>query len=170
MPEKTSFNKDFDLMLQAVLQQAKAAGLPVSDAIDRHVLINQRAKKRYGICICRNGRFTIELSAIMLTAPEKSCLQTLAHEILHTCPGCQNHGTLFRRYADIMNQRYGYQIRCTNSYEEMGITPEPPASQPRYLLECRKCGRQFARIRYSTVIAHPSRYRCNCGGQLKRIQ
>ena len=74
MPEKTSFNKDFDLMLQAVLQQAKAAGLPVSDAIDRHVLINQRAKKRYGICICRNGRFTIELSAIMLTAPEKSFL------------------------------------------------------------------------------------------------
>ena len=94
---------DFDRLLQAVLAQARALGIPVSSQIDPHVAVNRRAVTRFGCCICKDGRFTIELTARLLDAPEQACRQTLAHEILHTCPGCRNHGPRWKHYAQRMN-------------------------------------------------------------------
>lgn len=160
---------DFDALLKTVLSEAISAGLPVSKNIDAKVIVNTRAKKRFGMCINKNGRFTIELSSRLLNAPERSCRQTLAHELIHTCPGCDNHGALFKKYADVMNRRYGYDIRRTNSNEEMGLSPVSSDASFRYMLECQKCGARIKRMKYTSVIASPSRYTCICGGKLKRI-
>ena len=161
---------DFDRLMLLVMKQAKAAKLPISANIDPHVRINTRAKKRFGQCTCRSGQYTIELSAILLNAPERSCCQTLAHELIHTCPGCGNHGDLFKKYAAIMNKRYGYSISRTNSPEEMGITAVRQEKTVNYILECQKCGQRITRMKLSPVIACPSRYRCRCGGSLIRIK
>ena len=104
----------------------------------------------------------------MLYAPEKSCCQTLAHELIHTCPGCQNHGPLFQQYAAVMNRQYGYQIQRTNTPEELGLST--PLSTAKYLLQCRQCGRKFARERLSAAVRHPDNYHCPCGGRLQRIR
>lgn len=161
---------DFNTLLQIVIAEAKAIKIPVSEHIQPNVIINKRAKKRFGQCIIENESYTIELSEKLLNVPEQSCKQTIAHEIIHTCKGCQNHGTLFMHYAEQMNQRYGYHIKRTNSCEEMGIAREQTEKPVKYIVLCEKCGVQIKRERYSNVIADPSHYRCRCGGTLKRIQ
>ncbi|MBQ3886515.1 MAG: SprT-like domain-containing protein [Clostridia bacterium] len=159
---------DFDKLLALVIRQAQTVHIPIAAQIDAHVAVNTRAKKRFGQCIFYQGRYTIELSSMMLYAPEKSCCQTLAHELIHTCPGCQNHGPLFQQYAAVMNRQYGYQIQRTNTPEELGLST--PLSTAKYLLQCRQCGRKFARERLSAAVRHPDNYHCPCGGRLQRIR
>ena len=52
---------DPDALLVRVLAEAKSLGIPVSREIDPHVAVNTRARTRFGRCIRRSGRFTIEL-------------------------------------------------------------------------------------------------------------
>ncbi len=155
---------DFDRLLQAVLAQARALGIPVSSQIDPHVAVNRRAVTRFGCCICKDGRFTIELTARLLDAPEQACRQTLAHEILHTCPGCRNHGPRWKHYAQRMNAAYGYQIQRTDNYDALGIQDHRPV---RYYVVCQRCGRRIPRMKRSPLVDHPGRYRCACGGVLR---
>ena len=161
---------DFNKLLLEVAAEAVRVGVPISDRIRSSVKINTRAKTRFGMCIRENGVYTIELSAVLLTAPERSCRQTLAHELIHTCKGCDNHGRLFKQYADVMNRAYGYDIRRTNSHEEMGIDAERSGKKVNYILECCSCRAQIKRSRFTSVVAYPSRYRCICGGKLRRIK
>ena len=161
---------DPDSLLKKAMLQLKTSGIPISERIDLHVRINNRAKKRFGMCIMKNGSYTIELSSIMLTAPESSCMQTLCHELIHTCRGCGDHGSIFKKYADILNRRYGYNIQRTNTAEEMGVQKKEIQKTAKYILKCSKCGAEIARSRYSNAIAMPSHYRCRCGGSLTRIK
>ncbi len=161
---------DFDKLLKVVAAEAKAAGVPISSKVVPHVAVNTRAKKRFGQCILTNGIYTIELSGRLLDAPEKSCRQTIAHELIHTCRGCGNHGKSFQKYAAVMNRMYGYSIKTTNSCEEMGIAEEQSVSAAKYIIQCQSCGALIKRIRYSNAVADPSKYRCRCGGKLKRIK
>lgn len=156
---------DFDALLKRVVEQAGALGLPVSGRIDPHVAVNRRAVTRFGCCIQRGKDYTIELSERLLAAPEGACLQTLAHEVLHTCPGCRNHGQRWKEYARRMNEAYGYAISRTGSCEALGVADTRPV---RHLVVCTHCGMEFPRSRRSPLVDHPERYRCRCGGRLRR--
>ena len=157
---------DFDALLSAVAEQARALGIPVSDRVDPHVRVNRRAVTRFGCCIRREGGYLIELTERLLEAPERACLQTLAHEVLHTCPGCRNHGVRWKGYAQRMNEAYGYDIRRTGTCEELEI---PDVRPVRHLLVCQACGKEFPRAVASALVRHPERYRCRCGGTLRRM-
>lgn len=156
---------DADQLLAIVIAEARALKIPVSDRISPHVTMNIRAVSRFGCCMKRGDSFTIEVAAKLLSAPELSCRQTLAHEVLHTCYGCKNHGARWKAYAALMNQAYGYQISRTGTHEALGIRNEAPV---RYLLTCQRCGMEIRRMRKSRLTEHPERYRCRCGGTLKR--
>ena len=155
-----------DALLRDVISQAIGLRIPVSRAIEPHVRINRRAVGRLGACFSNNkdGTFWIEIAEVLVTADEFACRQTLAHEVLHTCYGCQNHKQRWRHYADLMNQAYGYHIARTESLERLGIERK---SNARYLVECTQCGAEIPRVRRSRLIDHPEEYRCaKCGGQL----
>lgn len=157
-----------DSLLQQVIAQAKRLGIPVSERILPHVLINKRATGRFGACFAnkRTGVFQIELSDILLRASEDACRQTLAHEVLHTCYGCQNHKKRWNRYAEMMNEAYGYQISRTDTPERLGVESKRVV---RYMVACDNCGAEIPRARKSRVISHPEDYRCaKCGGHLSR--
>lgn len=156
---------DFDALLLRVLDQARALRIPVSRTIDPHVRVNRRAVTRFGCCVKQGERYTIELSERLLAAEERACLQTLAHEVLHTCYGCRNHGVRWKGYAARMNAAYGYAISRTGTCQELGV---PDVKPVRYVLVCRQCGQEFRRSRASALIQHPERYRCKCGGRLER--
>lgn len=156
---------DFNRLLETVIAEARAVGVPVSDAILPQVTINRRAKTRFGSCCNMDGTFVIELSNALLTAPELSCRQIIAHEVLHTCPGCHDHGARWRSYARRMGNAYGYHITRVDSHENLGIANSRPA--PRFTLICTRCGSRFERVRASRLTAHPERFRCRCGGTLK---
>lgn len=156
---------NFDDLLEQVMDEARRADIPISKKIFPHIKVNSRAKSRFGRCIRENdGRFMIELSSRLYDAPEHSCRQTLAHELIHTCEGCMNHGELFRRYAEKMNRKYGYNIKRTNSAEEMGV--ESGSENGKYIVVCKKCGKEIRRTRQSPLTKNPSQYRCVCEGEL----
>lgn len=157
--------EDIDALLARVIGQARALRIPVSAEISPNVILNSRATGRFGCCVRKNGRFTIELSSRMLGAEEKAVMHTLAHEVLHTCWGCSNHGPRWKGYAARMNAAYGYEIARTDSCEKLGV---PDTSKVRYVLVCPKCGARITRSRRSRLVDHPECYRCRCGGKLER--
>ncbi len=156
---------DADALLRAVVAEARSLGIPAARTIRPQVVINTRAKKRFGCCIRKGAVYTIELSDTLLAADEKLCRQTLAHEVLHTCFGCRNHGERWKNYARRMNEAYGYDIRRTQDPAALGLAPKPGAAN--YAAVCERCGRRVERTRRSKLIQHPERYRCTCGGKLR---
>ena len=154
-----------DALLSRVVAQARAVGIPVSGRIDPRVALNRRATGRFGCCRVREGVHVIELSAPLLAAGEGAVRGTLAHEVLHTCPGCKNHGPRWKGYAQRMNAACGYHISRTNTWEALGLS-DP--KRVNHLVVCTACGREFRRARSSSLVLHPERYRCRCGGTLER--
>lgn len=159
--EKAKVNE----LLLAVIGQAQSLKIPVSSRIRTAVEINFRAKSRLGCCRRKAGEYIIELSAWVLEMEEQTVVQTLAHEVLHTCPWCADHGPQWKKWAELMNAKYGYHIARTSSVEEWRL---PPGEPIRYLLVCKTCGAQIGRRRRSVLVEHPECYRCRCGGKLER--
>ncbi len=161
--------QELNKLLQDVISECKAIRLPVSNYIEPEVLINKRAKKRFGACRKTEKGFIIEISEFMLDAEPEHIKNTLAHEVLHTCIGCQNHGKKWKGMARAMNDQYGYKITTTSSFEKMGLK-KPQEEQNKkynYMIQCQSCGKIIYRQRKSKLITHTNHYRCTCGGFLK---
>jgi len=152
-------------LLALAISQARAVKIPVSWGICPQVRLNRRARTRFGCCIRKGRTYTIELSAKLAEeGSEDAILQVLVHEVLHTCYGCSNHGARWKSYAQRMNAAYGYRVRRTDNYMELGIEDDRPM---RYWVVCDKCGRRIPRMKRSPLVDHPERYRCTCGGSLR---
>lgn len=157
--------RELDGLLVRVVEQARRIGIPVSPSIAPHVRLNRRARTRFGCCIRRDGAYTIELSErLVRDGSEDAVLRVLAHEVLHTCYGCSNHGKRWQGYAHRMNTAYGYHIQRTDGYEALGLEDDRPV---RYWVVCAKCGHRIPRMKRSPLVDHPERYRCRCGGTLR---
>lgn len=175
---KISMNReDINKLLEQVIQEARALKIPVPDHIIGEVYINGRPKKRFGCCRKKDGRFLIEISEFILSWEEDRVRGILAHEVLHTCEGCSNHGPLWKEYAERMNRRYGYQIKRVSSFEDMGIgedlRPDCGKKQEdriRYIIKCTKCGKEYPRQRFTCVMKKINAYRCQCGGKLVLLE
>lgn len=154
---------DCDALLRRVMEQARALGIPFSTKIKPGVGINTRAATRFGCCKFWKGTYYIEVSRTVAEGPEKSCCEVLAHELLHTCQGCRNHGERWREYAGRMNRAYGYEIHRMTTNASLGVQG---IREPKYILFCQDCGAEFPRFRASELTRHPERYRCRCGGRL----
>ena len=159
--------QELNKILQDIISECRAIKLPVSNFIEPEVLINKRARKRFGACKKTTKGFTIEISEFMLDADLVHIKNILAHEVLHTCRGCQNHGKKWKVMAQTMNAEYGYQITTTSSYEKMGLEKTEQQNQYKYMIQCRSCGKIIYRQRKSNLITHTNHYRCKCGGFLK---
>lgn len=156
---------EIDKLLALAVAQARAVKIPVSDRICPQVRLNRRARTRFGCCIRKDGVYTIELSARLAgEGSEDAILRVLAHEVLHTCYGCSNHGKRWKSYAAKMNAAYGCHISRTDNFEDLGIADDRPV---RYRVVCTRCGRQIPRMKRSPLVDHPERYRCQCGGTLR---
>ena len=158
--------KELDGLLWEMWERLKKLGIPVSSKIRPGLLVNTRARRRLGCCYYQSGRYWIEVSQAVLE-DEDLLKQTLVHELLHTCPKCRDHGPKWKAYAQTVNEKLGYRIERT-------VKTETPAGSLRheeikYILECQSCGAQIKRMRMSKAVKSPWRYRCPCGGKLKRV-
>lgn len=148
--------------------EARALAIPISPQVNPHVQVNRRALSRFGCCYQRKDGFLIELAESLLVAPERSCRQTLAHELLHTCPGCLNHGPAWKAYAKTVGEALGLSI--TRAVELEGDAAPLRREEMKYFLRCEKCGAVIGRYRMCKLVKYPWRYRCAaCGGKLKRV-
>ena len=114
--------------------------------------------------------FKIELNPAMVedTVADFDLEDTILHELLHTCPGCQNHGAKWKSYAGIVNRRFGYSISRTGDVKEVQSRIER-VNPDRYEIFCSGCGKKIAtRKKWCNLTANIGRYRCfTCHGELK---
>lgn len=157
-------------LLQKVIKEARDLGIPVSENIDTEISVNHRAKSRFACCrqtkLIAGYSYTIEVSDIIFQCRESDIREILAHEVLHTCKGCQNHGMRWKSYGEKMNKRYGYHVKRTSTYEELGLTGNRPKRNIKYKITCQTCGKIFERQRRSKLVTNTKQYRCSCGGKL----
>ncbi len=86
---------ELNALFASLAGELRALGIPLSKDIDPQPAINTRAQRRLGCCVHREGRYTIQVSQCVLDDP-RLLRTTLAHELLHTCPGCLNHGPAWK--------------------------------------------------------------------------
>ena len=162
--------KEIESCLTQVIEDCKALKIPVSERIDPNITVNKRAQSRFASCkrnkAYREEKFIIEVTTALLAAEEKVIKEILAHEVLHTCPGCYNHGPKWKSFADKVNRHYGYRIKTTSSYEELGLQKPEVKRSVKYIITCQKCGNQLFRQKKSKLVTHTNSYRCKCGGKL----
>lgn len=140
----------------------------------RNWTINSRAKARWGLCTkVAKGIYDIQISSVLLQddVDDTAVKNTIAHELLHTVPGCFNHTGKWKQHAALVNRLLPqYHIKARTSFEEKGIADNRPEPLYRYMLKCQQCGAIIKRQKKSPITEHPEHYRCKCGGRIIRIQ
>ena len=139
-----------------------------------HWEVNTRAKKRWGLCTHNpDGSCTISISSRLLAddVAVDGAINTIIHELLHTCKGGHGHGETWKRLADKVNRAYGYNIKRCSSAEEKGVEPIEDIPQAiKYQFKCKDCGQVYSRTRASKFTKNWQRYRCGCcGGEFIKI-
>lgn len=171
--EKSMERKDLNTVLKKVICEAREVKIPVPYHICEEVFINPRPKKRFGCCKKQEDQFLIEISEFVLASSEEAIKGILAHEVLHTCPGCYEHGARWKEYAARMNETYGYRIKRVSTRRELGLPQQEGETEDgkiRYIIKCNRCGREYPRQRYTCIMKKINAYRCNCGGKLTVIK
>lgn len=133
----------YNNLLKDVITEARQLNIPVSINVDPNILINTRAKGRFGQCKKRGNKFTIEISFLLEQTEDHYIKQTIAHELLHTCPDCFNHQSQWQQYSRKMNKAYGYDISRTNTCDNLGIAQTQ--KQRNYVIVCQGCKREIVR-------------------------
>lgn len=158
---------ELDNLMSELARRLRTLSIPISGKINPAVAVNSRAKRRLGCCRKQGDRFTIEVSSLLLS-DESRLTQTLAHELLHTCPGCQNHGERWKAYAGVVNAAWGMEIARLSPPIDNEQAPLR-VDTVKYVLQCESCGKQFLRTRLCPLVRHPEHYRCTCGGALHLV-
>ena len=109
----------------------------------RNVIVNTRAKARWGRCRYNKTRdyFDIELSSELLQdcVPYKAVMDTMLHELLHCNRNRLKHTGEWKACANIVNTAYGYNIkRATNPVEKN--LPIKETQSAKYVVICKNCG------------------------------
>ncbi len=165
-------------LLMEVSQELIEIDIPISKNI-KEIKVNSRVKRRLGGCMIEKKplcapTYTIEISKHALDCSEDDIKRIIAHELLHTCPGCFDHGKKWQTYGALVEKQLGYEIRRTIDYKEIGI-PEPGGMEKiNYVIKCKNCGQEYRRKRMCPLIKNPEKYRCGkCGeslGQSKSLR
>lgn len=155
--------KELNIMLEEGIQMIEDAGIIVGN-IKPKVIINKRSKRSLGSCRYTGARndFTIQISHRVLDIEEDKVMDIVLHEILHSCPGCQNHGSIWQRHANTINNTYGSNITITANIKDLGVKP----IEAKYILKCDNCDNTWKRHTRSKLVKYPEQYKCNCGGHL----
>lgn len=128
--------------------------------------VNPRLTSTWGRCRSLGGsRFEIEISKRLMTdGADEGLLNTMLHELLHTCEGCMNHGGLWKEYASRLNG-IGYNIQTRDTAEAKGV-PET-ACNYKYRVTCKECGAVWNYTRRGAVVRslqyNPKSCTCGCG-------
>ena len=156
------------ILTNELIKALRNIGIPISNNIE-DVVINTRAKARFGACKVRKNRlgqkkYIIEISKEILGCETEDISSVLVHELLHTCKGCFNHGKKWKSYCEIVENQLGYSIERTSRYEDLGLKRPEAKEQVKYMVKCKGCGMEFPRKRMCNLVKNTEAYRCGkCG-------
>ena len=91
-------------LVERAVAECEAVGIKTGNIMN--VLVNSRAS-RWGRCTKRGSFYTIELSVELLRddVSDSATMDTVVHEVLHTCEGCMNHKALWKTFGITRAQR-----------------------------------------------------------------
>lgn len=159
-------------IFEEVVEEFDFNDIPIADSVDMILHFNKTISA-LGCCkwkrINNKCYYAIYLSEYALE-DEELIRNTIAHELVHTCPHCKNHGKYFKQYGAMVKTKLGYNIQTKAGEKEAkksGIK-DAITAKAKYYIKCCDCGQGFYRMKRSKVVAYPSEYRCGrCGGHLK---
>lgn len=145
-------------------------GIETGNIVD--VKLNYRAKNRFGQCRKNNVLNTYSLNFNYLifddNADDIAIMNTIIHEILHTCKDCMTHKDEWKRLANYVTANTIYTITRTNSYADFGIEKPKREKKHNYVFVCKDCGQIIIRERASKFTKHYDWYKCGkCGGDFR---
>ena len=155
------------------------------------IQISNRYLKRYGYCkqekpdkkykTIRKYRYKkvityqkfklhhIYISSWVLELDDRIIKNTIIHELIHCIPYCNDHGEKFKRYAEYINEKLGYNISRLGNKKEDYIKSNikyEEAEVYNYKITCEKCGQTFYRKRLNNNFI--KKYRCGiCKSKFK---
>lgn len=155
------------------------------------ISISKRNNKRYGCCkqeepdlqtkyvekvgnkrIIRYAKFNkhhIEISPWLMELDEDIIKNTIIHELIHCLPNCNNHGEMFKKYANYINDKLGYNISRVGNKKEDYIKSNVEYKEKEsynYHIKCTNCGQEFFRKRLNRNFTR--KFRCiKCGGKFE---
>lgn len=176
------------------LKELLSIGIDITESQIGEISINlsNRNNKRYGCCKqedpdykykivkvigrrrCikyeRYNKHTIEISNWVMKLDDKIIKNTIIHEIIHCIPFCNNHGKNFKKYANYINLKLGYNITTLGNKKEDFEKSNLEYNYPeyKYVIKCTKCGKMFYRNRLNRNFFR--KYRCTCNGKLEICQ
>lgn len=163
--------QDLNALARECMDELDAIHIPYSKNV--FFIVNTRAKSRWGLCShLPDGTYRIQISSRLLEngiAPD-GAKNTIIHELLHTCPGGHGHKGEWKRYAQIVNNAYGYNIQRTSSSEEKGVA-ENTDVDAKYILACSDCGRKWRFNRLTNSLKNYTTWFCpDCCGVVKLVK
>lgn len=165
--------KDLRKLYNDCVMELKRINMDISSRV-MEVKVNGRLRTVLGRCIYnrRTGSYTIEINPCLLTdeAETQAAKETIIHELIHTCPGCMNHGYEWKRRGDRASRMLGYDVcrlRDVRDLEAWNV--EVKRESWKYALVCEGCGNQYKFKRWCGKLENPSYYKCSCGGSLHAI-
>ena len=159
--------KEYEIKLEIKKGRNKTYGMCVKSNPDKKTAYYERGKKKY--LVYKNH--TIKISEWLLDLKDEIIKNTIMHEIIHCFPGAGNHGKVFKKLANIINSKLGYNILRVGNKEqdflESGkVFKEEKQESYKYILECINCHNQFKRKRFN--VKDINKYRCPyCHSKLK---
>ena len=165
--------KDLNKLYLECVEEMKRINMDISNRIVG-IKVNSRLSRSLGRCRLNrySGSYSIEINPCMLadSVEVKTTKNTIIHELIHTCPGCMNHGYEWKWRGDRVNRMLGYNIKRESEVEGLEANGvKLKKEEYKYALECMKCGHQFKFQRWCSKLENPARWKCGCGGDLKTI-
>ena len=183
----TATYTDVDIFreIKDIIQTLK--DLKIADITNQYYLVEFNSRKNsrvHGACTyigtC-NGipRYKITINrAYLQNSDPQSVHDTIAHEVLHSIPGCMNHGKKWNYYArQFMTALPQFNIsRCTNNEGFNNYLKKAMETQAKYTIICKKCGARFYKTRKSQWMEYIMEggkcyaHHRGCGGDFEVIQ
>ena len=166
------FIKDSNVKIQISKRNNKRYGCCKPEIPDEEYKIIKRKGLKYRIHYENYHKYTIEISPWVMKLNESIIKNTIIHELIHCMPYCTNHGKKFKQYAQIINQKLGYNIARTGNKKEDYIKSNieyNEQEQYKYKIKCKNCGQIYTRKRLNKNFI--KYYRCGtCKGKLEIIE
>ena len=165
--------KDVNVLTNECINELESIGLKDELETITSVTVNSRAKGRFGRVLTRRNRSTgkathsITISSEILQdcVDDKAVKNTIMHELLHCTRDGNNHAVGWKRLANIVNRKLGYNITRTNKYSDFGLQAPAPREDYKYEIVCSNCGEVIGKRKRRSNVT--SKYVCGkCKGKL----